>query len=410
MTKKLITLRAAGALVALACIGVAVSQQMSMSSGPGPDLLPPKFQHAVGDATAGRDVFRHETFGNQAFWTDAMQLPQGIAEARVTPLQALQLGLNVNIDALNEPTRQALSTALRQVQSGVDPARTAFGDANVTLSLINQNAVMGVVVFDASNNRKALGNSGTLNLAAGDRIGVTCSLCHSITDNSILAPNAAHKTTGSVGKILDGPTNHAVDLGAILAVAKRTLAYYPMVQLQFKALNNATVGRGDFPGLLTTATQLPTEAQADAYLTGSGSNGQRYYPVGQFDALPDGIGAPTHTQSFFRTDLSAPWGWEGGADKLDDFNNTVYTVSLDPTSVLTPSGQTVLRILAGPVGDEIAPTMSRYSRESAWSRSGKIRWMSFRSFVLRMVFRPVRRVHWSDAAWRIKSCLTSTHI
>jgi hypothetical protein len=33
--------------------------------------------------------------------------------------------------------------------------------------------------------------------------------------------------------------------------------------------------------------------------------------VGQFDALPDGIGHATHIQNFFRTDLSATRGWDG---------------------------------------------------------------------------------------------------
>jgi uncharacterized protein (TIGR03437 family) len=45
---------------------------------------------------------------------------------------------------------------------------------------------------------------------------------------------------------------------------------------------------------------------------------------------------------------------DGGVDKLDDFNNTVYTVSLDPTSLLTPGGRELLHVLAGPAGDEIA--------------------------------------------------------
>jgi uncharacterized protein (TIGR03437 family) len=334
--------------------GVARSDDPGTSSGPGPDLLPPRFQHALGNATAGQDTFRYETFGNQGFWTDAMQLPQGIAAAKVTPIQALQLGLSVNIDAVNDATKQALGAALAQVTGGTDPAMTAFGDPNVTLSLINQNAVLGVVVFDPQGNRKALGNNGTLNLAAGDKIGLTCAVCHSITDNSVLAPNAALKTRGSVGKELDGPTNHGIDIGTILATAQRSLAYYPMLQLQFKALNNATIGRGSFAGLLTTPSAIPTEAQADAYLTGTNTDGQRYYPVGQFDAFPDGIGAPTHIQPFFRTDLSAPWGVDGGVDKLDDFNNTVYTVSLDPTAILTPGGRELLHVLAGPVGDEIA--------------------------------------------------------
>lgn len=338
----------------LGLVKVAKSDDPGTSNGPGPDLLPPQFQHALGDPVAGQDTFRYETFGNQGFWTDAMQLPQGIAAIKLTPIQALQLGLSVNIDAVNDATKTALSTALTQVLGGADPNTTAFGDPNVTLSLINQNAVLGVVAFDPQGNRKPLGNNGTLNLAAGDKIGLTCAVCHSITDNSVLAPNAGLKIRGSVGKELDGPTNHGIDVGTIVSAAQRSLAYYPMLQLQFKALKNATIGRGNFPGLLTTPTTLPTEAQADAYLTGTNSDGQRYYPVGQFDAFPDGIGAPTHIQPFFRTDLSAPWGMDGGVNKLDDFNNTVYTVSLDPTSLLTPGGRELLHVLAGPVGDEIA--------------------------------------------------------
>jgi len=97
--------------------------QQSGNSGPGPNILPPAFQHAVGDPVAGKNVFRYETFGNQGFWTTAMQLPQGIAAANLTALQALQVGLNVNVDALNSATLSALGTALQQVQSGMDPIR-----------------------------------------------------------------------------------------------------------------------------------------------------------------------------------------------------------------------------------------------------------------------------------------------
>jgi uncharacterized protein (TIGR03437 family) len=338
----------------LGLVSIARSDDPGTSNGPGPDLLPPQFQHALGDPVAGQSTFRYETFGNQRFWTDAMQLPQGIASAKVTPLQALQLGLSVNIDAVNAATKTSLGAALLQIAGGADPSTTALGDPNVTLSLINQNAVLGVVVFDPQGNVKPLANNGTLNLAGGDKIGLTCAVCHSITDSSIVPANPKLKTTGTVGKELDGPTNHGIDAGSIFAVAQRSLAYYPMYQLQFKALKNATIGRGNFPGLLTTPTTLPTEAQVDAYLTGTNTDGSRYYPVGQFDAFPDGIGAPTHIQPFFRTDLSAPWGIDGGVDKLDDFNNSVYTVSLDPTSMLTPGGREFLHVIAGPVGDEIA--------------------------------------------------------
>jgi uncharacterized protein (TIGR03437 family) len=362
MTSRNFTRIAFVAVVSMALLfglrGTARSQQTTTSSGPGPSLLPPQFQHAVGDPVAGQSTFRFETFGNQKFWTDAMQLPQGIAAAKVTPLQALQLGLNVNVDNLNSATAQALLAALAQVQSGTDPSKTAIGDPNVTLSLINQNAVIGVVAFDPQGNVKPAGNTGTLNLAAGDRVGLTCAVCHAITDGSVLPATAAFKTTGSVGHEVDGPANHGIDVGTIFSVAQRPLAYYPMYQLQYKALSNASVGRGSFPGLLTTAATpavIPTNAQVVSYLTGTDTtSGQRYYPVGQFDAFPDGVGNPVHIPALFRTDLSAPWGMDGGADVLDNFNNTVYTVSLDPTSLLTPGGREFLHIIAGPVGDEIA--------------------------------------------------------
>ena len=139
-------------VLAIGLVGIARSDDPGTSNGPGPDLLPARFQHAVGNATSGQNVFRYETFGNQGFWTDAMQLPQGIANAGVTPLQALQLGLNVNVDNLNPATAAALLAALQQVNSGTDPSKTAIGDPNVTLSLINQNAVIGVVAFDPQGN------------------------------------------------------------------------------------------------------------------------------------------------------------------------------------------------------------------------------------------------------------------
>ena len=119
------------------------------------------------------------------------------------------------MDALNSGTVSALGAALQQVQSGTDPSKTAFGDPNVTLSLIEQQAVIGVVVFDPNGNMKTPGNSGTLNIAGGDKVGLTCALCHAITDNAVLAPNVALKTHGSVGHEVDGPTNHGIDVGSV---------------------------------------------------------------------------------------------------------------------------------------------------------------------------------------------------
>ncbi len=332
-----------------------------VSDGPGPASLAPVFVHATGNAPAGQTVFRYETFGNQGFWTSAVRLPQGIAATNMTPLQALQIGLSVNIDAVNAPTRTAIQTAITQINGGASPATTAFGDPAVTLSLINQNAIVGVVAFNPDGSRKALANTGTLNLAAGDRVGISCASCHAITDGSILAANAGLGTTGTIGVEMDGRTNHALDVGKIFAAGQNSLAYLPFLQVRFDSLNGATVGRG-FAGLQTSATVLPTEAQADAYLTGVTATGDRLYPVGNFDDTFDGLGNPIHISTLFRTALAAPWGSDGGIAKLDSFSNLVYDVALDPTVLLTPEGRALLTTLAGPAGTELADDYERVLR------------------------------------------------
>jgi mono/diheme cytochrome c family protein len=107
------------------------------------------------------------------------------------------------------------------------------------------------------------------------------------------------------------------------------------------------------PGTIDVAA---LEAEADRYLTTMASataGGQRFYPVGQFDAFPEGIGNPLHIAPFFATEQSAPWGIDGAVALLEDFNNTVFTVSLDPTSVATPAGGTFLEAQAGAAGLEL---------------------------------------------------------
>jgi hypothetical protein len=41
------------------------------------------------------------------------------------------------------------------------------------------------------------------------------------------------------------------------------------------------------------------------------------------DAFPDGIGAGAHHAAVSHGS-SPPWGMDGGGNKLDDFNNTVF--------------------------------------------------------------------------------------
>jgi hypothetical protein len=59
----------------------------------------------------GRETFRFDTFGDEAFWGDALQLHKAIEGSRfggvgggLSPAQALALGLKVDVDALTQPT------------------------------------------------------------------------------------------------------------------------------------------------------------------------------------------------------------------------------------------------------------------------------------------------------------------
>jgi hypothetical protein len=142
----------------------------------------------------GRRIFRHDTFGDEAFWGGALQLHQAVggtahAEGGVgpglTPEAALGLGLKVDSDALPRTVIAALKRGEVDLQS---PA--------TTIVLLQANAVVGVKAF-----------------FDGDRmtsIGIQCALCHSTVDDSI-APG--------IGKRLDGWASRDLDVGKIVALA-----------------------------------------------------------------------------------------------------------------------------------------------------------------------------------------------
>ncbi len=64
---------------------------------------------------AGRDTFRYDTFGSEAFWTDALQLQRAIAGAKnggvghgVSPSTALAVGLKVDADKIPASVAQQI--------------------------------------------------------------------------------------------------------------------------------------------------------------------------------------------------------------------------------------------------------------------------------------------------------------
>ena len=143
----------------------------------------PVIDHAIDAIERGRTTFRYDSFGSNLFFTDALRLNEVLAQ--VTPVQALELGVKVDIGNLPPPVVRALRRGDVDLE---DPA--------VTRLLFSRSAVVGVVANVEGDQLTALG--------------ITCALCHSTVDDS-LAPG--------VGRRLDGWANRDLDVGKILSLA-----------------------------------------------------------------------------------------------------------------------------------------------------------------------------------------------
>src|SRR5690242_14461516 len=91
----------------------------------------------------GKQIFRFDTFGDQAWWGDTLHLHQAIAGAAnggvgpgVSPKTALAVGLKVDVDALPG-----------SVQSAIANGQVNLDDPAVTLTLLKLNSVVGVKGF-----------------------------------------------------------------------------------------------------------------------------------------------------------------------------------------------------------------------------------------------------------------------
>jgi len=141
----------------------------------------------------GREVFRFETFGDEAYWTDGLQLHKAIAGEKnggvgsgLSPKAALAAGLKVDMEVIPADVAEAIKAG-----------KVNLDDPAVTLTLLQLNAVVGVKgTFD--NNKK---------LTA---IGITCASCHSTVDNAF---------SPGIGRRLDGWANRDLNVGAIVSMA-----------------------------------------------------------------------------------------------------------------------------------------------------------------------------------------------
>lgn len=181
-------------LVLLSCVCLAIpAKALLAGAGSGaraerqPDNVSNYEQQTVVNAeeqfNRGREIFRFDTFGSEAFWGGQLRLHETLAA--LPPSVALQLGLKVDAEALSEEF-------LNQLEQGM----VDLDDPAGTLALLKQDAVVGVKgVFEGDN-------------LVG--VGIRCSLCHSTVDDSV-APG--------VGRRLDGWANRDLDVGKIIASA-----------------------------------------------------------------------------------------------------------------------------------------------------------------------------------------------
>jgi mono/diheme cytochrome c family protein len=128
----------------------------------------------------GQRVFRFETFGDEQLWTDKLRLNE-VVEKNVDPTTALEVGLKVDADVLPAGILEKVDLK--------SPA--------TTVALLKMNAVVGLQATVDSNNHIT-------------RLGVTCALCHSTVDNSVMA---------GIGRRKDGWPNRDLNVGAIIALS-----------------------------------------------------------------------------------------------------------------------------------------------------------------------------------------------
>ncbi|MGZ4829522.1 MAG: hypothetical protein ACXV78_07755 [Candidatus Angelobacter sp.] len=141
----------------------------------------------------GRQIFRYDTFGDEAFWGNTLHLHQAIAGEHlggvgpgVSPKTALSVGLKVDADALP-------ASLVEQIKAG----KVDLADPATTLALLQLNSVVGVTgIFDKQGKLQSMG--------------IQCALCHSTVDDSF-APGIGHR--------LDGWPNRDLNVGAIVLLA-----------------------------------------------------------------------------------------------------------------------------------------------------------------------------------------------
>jgi hypothetical protein len=180
----------------------------------------------------GKDVFRFDTFGDEAFWGGTLQLHRAIEGANlggvgpgVSPRTALAVGLKVDSQALP-----------RSLQQKLRHGRVNLDDPATTLALLKLNAVVGLKGF--------FNQQGTLS-----SVGITCAVCHSTVDDSFAQ---------GIGRRLDGWPNRDLNVGTIVSLAPNKKPLTDLLHVDEATLNSVLAAWG------------PGKFDAELFLDGKG--------------------------------------------------------------------------------------------------------------------------------------------
>ena len=183
-------------------------------------------RHAQRMLEEGRQTFRYDTFGSEAFWGDALQLHKAIAGSKnggvgpgVSPKTALSVGLKVDADALPAALK-------KQLEAG----KVNLDDPTTTIALLKLNAVVGVTAFTNPD-------------GSVRSMGIQCAFCHSTVDNSF-APG--------IGKRLDGWANRDLNVGAIVSLAPNLTPFTDLLGVDVETVKKvlASWGAGRYDAFL----------------------------------------------------------------------------------------------------------------------------------------------------------------
>jgi hypothetical protein len=221
------------ALVVCAAVGAIAAVGPSSAQIAGKQFDAAADAHSKRLLADGKRIFRFDTFGSEDFWGGKLKLHRAIQGQRlggvgagVSPKQALDLGLKVDMEAVP-----------KNVAAAIKAGKVDMNDPVNTLLLLKANAVVGVTGFFSQDGK-------TLN-----SVDFQCALCHSTVDDAF-APG--------IGRRLDGWPNRDLNVGAILAAAPDLSSFTTMLQVDEAAVKKVLMSWG--PGKFDAELNLDGKA------------------------------------------------------------------------------------------------------------------------------------------------------